>query len=88
MLVTIREKRKPKQLTTEDLLKIRKKLCLSSIKTTELAHMIQVGQNNCQAVQSRLAEALVKSNNLLEDLFTAEEIHVVNLSCLRLVLRL
>ena len=36
MLVTIGEKRKPKQLTTEDLLKIRKKLCLSSIKTTEL----------------------------------------------------
>ena len=50
--------------------------------------MMQVGQNNGQAVQSRLAEALVKSNNLLEDLFTAEEIHVVNLSCLRLVLRL
>ena len=76
--VTIGEKRKPKELTTEDLLKIRKKLCLSSVKTKELAHMIRVGQNNRQAVQSGLAEALVESNNRLEDLFTAEEIHVVN----------
>ena len=78
LLVTIGEKRKPKQLTTEDLLKIRKKLCLSSVKTKELAHMIRVGQNNRQAVQSGLAEALVESNNRLEDLFTAEEIHMVN----------
>ena len=78
LLVTIGQKRKPKQLTTEDLLKIRKKLCLSSVKTKELAHMIRVGQNNRQAVQSGLAEALVESNNRLEDLFTAEEIHVVN----------
>ena len=78
LLVTIGEKKRPRQLTTDDLLKIKKKLCLSSVKTRELGHLIRVGQNNRKAVQSGLAEALVESNNLLEDLFTSEEIHVVN----------
>ena len=78
MLVTIGGKRKQNQLTTDDLLNMRKLLGLSSVKTKELAHLIRVGQNNRKAVQPGLSEALVKSNNLLDDLFTSEEIHVEN----------
>ena len=78
LTVTVGEKRKPRQLTNETMLKIRKKLGLSSVKTKQLGHMLRVGQNSRQAVESGLAEALVESNNLLEDLFTAEEVKVVN----------
>ena len=68
MLVTIGGKKRPRQLTTDDLLKIKKKLCLSSVKTRQLAGMIRVGQKNRRAVQSGLSEALVVSNSVLDDL--------------------
>ena len=71
MLVTIGQKRKSRQLTTDDLLTIKKQLGLSSVKTKQLAGMIRVGLKNRQAVEPGLAEALVERNNLLEDLFTS-----------------
>ena len=76
--VTIGGKRKQNQLTTDDLLNMRKLLGLSSVKTKELAHLIRVGQKNRKAVESGLAKALVDSNNRLDDLFTSEEIQVEN----------
>ena len=40
--------------------------------------MIRVGTKNRKAVEPGLAEALVESNRTLDDIFTTEEIHVVN----------
>ena len=72
MLVTIGQKRKSSQLTTDDLLKMRKLLGLSSVKTKELAGMIRVGTGNRKAVEPGLAEALTESTRALDDLFTSE----------------
>ena len=78
--VTIGGKRKkqPRQLSNDDLLKIRKQLGLSSVKTKQLASMIRVGTNNRKAVEPGLAEALVESNRTLDDLFTSEAIQLEN----------
>ena len=76
--VTIGEKSKPKpSLSAYDLLRMKKKLGLSGVKTKQLAGMIRVGLKDRKAVDSGLAEALVESNRVLDELFTAEQVKVL-----------
>ena len=67
-----------RQLTVDDFLKMKKSLGLSVVQTKKLAGHIRAGTRNRKAVESGLAEALTERNNLLDDLFTAEQVLVVN----------
>ena len=67
-----------RQLTVDDFLKMKKSMGLSIVQTKNLAGHIQVGTRNRKAVESGLAKALTERNNLLNDLFTSEQVLVEN----------
>ena len=73
-----KRRKESRQLTNDDLLKIKKSLGISSVKTKELAGMIRVGTGNRKAVEPGLAEALTESNRALDDLFTSEQVQLEN----------
>ena len=75
--ITVEKSKSIAPLSTNDLVRMKKKLGLSGVKTKQLAGMIRVGLKDRKAVKSGLAEALVESNRVLDVLFTAEQVKVL-----------
>ena len=70
----------PRQVTSEDMIGIKKKLGLSCVQTRELAAELRVATQNRKVVESGLKEALVERNHLLEDLFICEDVQLMSSS--------
>ena len=78
LTVTVGKVQTARQMSVEDLRKIKKSMGLSDVQTKKLAGHIRAGTRNRKAVEPGLAKALTESKNLLDDLFTSVQVLVKN----------